>query len=81
MLVSSDDKEHMHLYRARISSSFLRSLEDPTFAPSEAISIPIQIIIIPYQPYHSLRDRLTELLLPEQELKRILEMENSDSQP
>ncbi|KAM4060565.1 hypothetical protein HRG_014276 [Hirsutella rhossiliensis] len=81
VLVSSRDKEYMHLYRARISSSFLRSLDDPAVAPSEPIAISVQITTVPYKPYQSLLGRLTALLLPEENVERMRERGAVDSAP
>ncbi|ODA78642.1 hypothetical protein RJ55_06024 [Drechmeria coniospora] len=68
LLVTSSDKDSLYLYKACISAIVLDKLEDPTFAPPEPTSIMVKIIAIPYQQYHSLRDRLTAHLLPEQDL-------------
>lgn len=73
ILVSTSDKRKMHLYRAPITSSLLRSLDDPSFVPSEPTSIPVQITTIRINPYRTLRHRLTALLLSEDDLTRIQE--------
>ncbi|POR34386.1 Uncharacterized protein TPAR_05408 [Tolypocladium paradoxum] len=66
VLVSSKDKECMHLYTADISSSFLEMLIRPDVPPPAPTSISIQITVVPYKPYNTLRDRLFALLLPPQ---------------
>lgn len=71
VLVSSSDKREVYLYRAPITSSVLSSLDDPSFVPSEPISIPVQIIAIRMKPYRTLRHRLTALLFSEEDLARL----------
>ncbi|KAH7303563.1 hypothetical protein B0I35DRAFT_446442 [Stachybotrys elegans] len=65
VLVSSKDKEKMHLYCADFTSAFLRKLDDLDL-PAEPSVVSIRIIAIPYEPHESLRDRLFSILLPSQ---------------
>jgi hypothetical protein len=64
VLVTSDDKERLHLYSADITCSFLDKLNHPEVPPSGTTPLSIQITTIDYQPYGSLRDRIIALLLP-----------------
>lgn len=48
-----------------ITSSFLCSLDDPSFVPSEPISIQIKITTLRYAPYRTFLDRFTTLVLSE----------------
>lgn len=72
----------MRLYTADISSSFLDKLDRPAVSPSAPTSISIQITIIPYEPYDSLRDRLFALILAPQnhELDRKRKWEDDGTQ-
>ncbi|KJZ70344.1 hypothetical protein HIM_10273 [Hirsutella minnesotensis 3608] len=63
VLVTSLDGELIYLYTAHVTQLFLQSFDDPTFKPSEPISISVQITAISVKPYETLCDRITTLLL------------------
>ncbi|KJZ78256.1 hypothetical protein HIM_02294 [Hirsutella minnesotensis 3608] len=73
-IVSSENKDSIYLYRAHISSAFLRCLEQPAIAPLEP-AISVRISTVPFKPYRTFRDRLAALLLPERELEQLRRIE------
>ncbi|KAF4508729.1 hypothetical protein G6O67_005071 [Ophiocordyceps sinensis] len=78
LLVSSDNEKELYLYKAYIPSSLLCSLDDPASIPLEPASIPVDITAIRYSPYRSFRDRLTTLVLPEDDLARLRAAQGKD---
>ncbi|EQL01094.1 hypothetical protein G6O67_004939 [Ophiocordyceps sinensis] len=74
VVLSSRNKDRVFIYRAHITSSLLRSLDEPTFNPTDPLSIPIQVQTIRYKPYRSFRDRLHAQLYDGRDLSRSKEL-------
>ncbi|KAF4511701.1 hypothetical protein G6O67_003473 [Ophiocordyceps sinensis] len=79
--IKTHDIKELHVYKASITSSFLRSLDDPSFVPSEPLSIPINITTVRYAPFRTFLDRLTPLVLPEIDLARLRDMKGDYDAP
>ncbi|KAK4034277.1 hypothetical protein C8A01DRAFT_49296 [Parachaetomium inaequale] len=60
-----DDQEHVHVFSADISSSFLYRFDFPGFVPPAPAFISIRHTTAPFKPYKTLYSRLLALILPD----------------
>ncbi|KAF4507788.1 hypothetical protein G6O67_004251 [Ophiocordyceps sinensis] len=63
VLFTTDDKESIYLYSAKVSSAFIYMLNNPQTPPTTPQPLHIQITKIPCKPHDTLRNRLYALIL------------------